>query len=647
MISNRFAAFSAIVVGVGFSIPSPLSPVPGALTPGPSAARGRGGVPADSAVVDTFRVYYVGYPIGFERTTMTRDADGYRLADDYDQTDRGRRNHTASRLRYERDFTPQLIELSRVTDSNTRVETRIDVKDHSATITTRAETTTVALPPVAFAITGAAPTVQRMALVRYWLAHGRPLVLRVVPGGPNEVRIEDRGRDTVAIKGDRAVLQRYSIDGVVWGKDALWLDRSGRLAAFATAGGGGLSLETVRLDVEPSLPQLMARATQDRLLDLGRTSAMVSAVATAAGTGSVALMGATLIDGTGRAAIPNATVVISGGKIIGAGTDVRIPTTARRIDVSGKTIIPGLWEMHGHLMQVEWATVYLAAGVTTARDMGNEIGFIVPFRDAIKSGRAIGPRILLAGLIDGGGPNAFGAVNATTPDEGRAAVQRYHQLGFEQMKLYDLLKPDVVGAITAEAHRLGMTVTGHIPRSLTLLAAVDSGMDHVAHLPIRGDAGSDSVKRIIDSLKVHGTVVDPTASWGEILGHSVAESVATFQPGINHLPPVLYQRISRMGRADTNVTAAHNRLAHTLAIIKALHDAGVPVVAGTDEGVPAFSVYREIELYAQAGFTPMEALRAATAVPAKAMNLDGETGTIEVGKRADLLVLDANPLDNI
>jgi imidazolonepropionase-like amidohydrolase len=368
----------------------------------------------------------------------------------------------------------------------------------------------------------------------------------------------------------------------------------------------------------------------------------------------VALTGATLIDGTGRPAISNATVVVQGGRIIGAGTDVRIPLTARRIDVTGKTIIPGLWEMHGHLMQVEWATVYLAGGITTARDMGNEIGFIVPFRDAIKSGRAIGPRILLAGLIDGGGPNAFGAVNATTPDEGRAAVDRYHQLGFEQMKLYDQLQPDVVGAIIAEAHKLGMTVTGHIPRSLTLLAAVDSGMDHVAHLPIRGSADSQSVKQIIDSLKAHGTVIDPTASWGEILGHSTAEPVETFQPGIKHLPPVLFQRISRMGQApprgitpDSAIAAAHARLARTLGIIKALHDAGVPVVAGTDEGVPAFSVYREIELYVQAGFTPMEALRAATAVPAKAMRLDGESGTVEVGKRADLLVLDANPLENI
>ena len=98
-----------------------------------------------------------------------------------------------------------------------------------------------------------------------------------------------------------------------------------------------------------------------------------------------------------------------------------------------------------------------------------------------------GPRVLLAGLVDGDGPNAFGAFSATTPEEGREIVRRYHNARFEQMKLYSLLAPDVVAAICQEAHSFGMTVTGHIPTSLSLLAAIDSGMDQVAHLPIRAD----------------------------------------------------------------------------------------------------------------------------------------------------------------
>ena len=363
----------------------------------------------------------------------------------------------------------------------------------------------------------------------------------------------------------------------------------------------------------------------------------------------IAIVGGTLIDGTGSVPVPDATVVVTNGKVTAAGPRATtiVPRGVRTIEVAGKTIMPGLWDMHTHVMQMEWAPVYLAAGVTTVRDMGNNLYFIVPFRDAIASHRTIGPRTLVAGLVDGGGANAFGAVTATTPDEGRAVVNRYHDLGFEQVKLYDLLAPAVVGAITREAHRLGMTVTGHVPRALGLLASVDSGMDQIAHLPIRGDTASDSVKAQIASLRRHGTVVDPTAAWGELLQHSTAEPVSDLIPGVRNLPPVLAQRIRGMGIPTVDTATAHARMRRTLGVLLALHDAGVPLVAGTDEGVPGLSVYREIELYAAAGIPAMDALRAATAVPAKVMKLDQSVGTIEVGKMADLIVLDGNPLDAI
>jgi imidazolonepropionase-like amidohydrolase len=189
------------------------------------------------------------------------------------------------------------------------------------------------------------------------------------------------------------------------------------------------------------------------------------------------------------------------------------------------------------------------------------------------------------------------------------------------MKLYDLLAPAVVSAICDEAHNLGMSVTGHLPRSLSITAAVDSGMDQFAHLPIRGDAESDSTKAVIAYLRAHGTVIDPTESWNEIGGHSREESVQTFQPVLQHLPPPFVQfRVANWGSATIDTATAHSRLGRSLATIRALHAAGVPIVAGTDEGIPGFSVYREI---------------------------DKQVGTIEPGKHADLLVLDKNPLDEI
>ena len=120
------------------------------------------------------------------------------------------------------------------------------------------------------------------------------------------------------------------------------------------------------------------------------------------------------------------------------------------------------------------------------------------------------------------------------------------------------------------------------------------------------------------------------------------------QPVLQHLPaPMLQNRIASLGQSPADTATSHARLARTLANIKAAHDAGVPLIAGTDEGIPAYSLYRELELYVKAGFTPMDALRSATAVAAQAMRVDKDVGTIEKGKRADLLVLDANPLEDI
>src|SRR5205807_6095116 len=147
---------------------------------------------------------------------------------------------------------------------------------------------------------------------------------------------------------------------------------------------------------------------------------------------------------------------------------------------------------------------------TTVRDMGNEFEFITALRDAIASGRALGPRLLLAGLVDGGGPNAFGIVNAGTPEEARAVVGKYHSARFQQIKIYSLVKPPIVEAICAEAHRLGMTVTGHLPTGMSIEEAVTAGMDGIAHLSVRGEPGSEELKQRIAFLHDRGTVIDPT-----------------------------------------------------------------------------------------------------------------------------------------
>jgi imidazolonepropionase-like amidohydrolase len=192
-----------------------------------------------------------------------------------------------------------------------------------------------------------------------------------------------------------------------------------------------------------------------------------------------------------------------------------------------------------------------------------------------------------------------------------------------------------------------MTVTGHVPNGMTIEQAVSAGMDQIAHLAIRGEAGTPEVNKTIAFLKEFKTVMDPTQSWGELLGHAAGSPIDAFQPGVTKIPPPLNRLFSNAGSANTDPAGARARVERGLRIVGALKAAGVPVVAGTDEGIPGHSVHREIELYVEAGFSPMEALQAATIVSARAMKVDGELGTIEKGKRADMVVLDANPLDRI
>jgi imidazolonepropionase-like amidohydrolase len=369
--------------------------------------------------------------------------------------------------------------------------------------------------------------------------------------------------------------------------------------------------------------------------------------------------------------IPSTTIVIQGDRITAVSPSASIPPGATVIDAAGKTVMPGLWDMHAHYEQVEWGAIYLASGVTTVRDVGNELDFIQAVRDAVRAGRGVGPRLLLAGVIDGSGPAALGVIRADTPEEGRARVQRYHDAGFDQIKIYSSISRPVLSAICDEAHRLGMTVTGHIPEGLDAYDGVNAGMDQINHIaylsplmgprvPPRGpgvppspaplpavDSTDAATRRLVAFLVAHHTVLDPTLAVFEWIGHPASQPVADFEPGVTKVAPELAEALTHTGASPLMAPRAASLFARHLAAVRILHRAGVPIVAGTDQTVPGYSLHRELELYVLAGFTPMEAIQAATIVPARVMHLDAEVGTVTAGKRADLLLIDGHPLQRI
>ncbi len=623
----------------------------GLLAGVPAGGHAQQALAGDTAGV--FILHKIGNPIGREAWHITTEPSGVqRLATEFTFTDRGTPVTLEAALDYAADGQPTHFTLGGSTSRMSTVSLEVTLSGDSARIREDSTVLTVLAKGV-FPARGYAPMAIQQAIMREWFRRGRPATLELVPAAT--LRITERGVDTIHVADRSLILQRYSVAGLIWGLETLWLDTRGDLIAVATVDAEFDPVQAVKAGFQSATGTFVKLAASDAI------AALSASAGPAPGTDTlIALVGGTLIDGTGAPPIPDAAVVIRGSRIIAVGrrSEVQIPH-GTVINTTGATMLPGLWEMHAHYAQVEWGPIYLASGITTARDVGNQLDFLLGAREVLNSGRGIGPRLLAAGIIDGDVPTGIGLARAATPEQGVAWVQRYHDAGFEQIKVYSSLADSVLRAITAEAHKLGMTVTGHIPRGMDGYQGVDAGMDQINHISFiyqmmraRGDSTAltmdmPEAQKAIGFLVAHHIVVDPTIALFELNAHPVDQPVSAFEPGVDKVAPELRQALTHTGVAPADSARRRAQFQTMLQIIGALHRAGVPIVAGTDLTVPGYSLHREMELYVQAGFTPMEAIQAATIVPARAMKLDKESGTLRPGMRADVLVVNGNPLERI
>ncbi len=527
----------------------------------------------------------------------------------------------------------------------------------------------------AFPVAGYSPGTVQMLLLQFWRQHGKPAKQSLLPSGT--VAIHTAGYDTLRFYGQQLVLERTVISGLIWGNELVWTDQQGGLVCLITNDAEGDKLEMMRDRYEGLLPELIGRAATYGMelfaqamkgsavggsggASFGSASGGAHSAGTVGAAGTLAVVGGKMVDVATGEVTDDAVILIRNGKIVKTGTRaaVPVPADARVIHAEGKVVLPGLWDMHAHFEQAEWGPAYLAAGVTTVRDCGNEFSYINAVKRAIDQGIGVGPHILKAGIIDGPGPMGIGIIRASNRYEAALAVRRYKDSGFVQIKIYSSVQPAVVRAICDEAHRLGLTVTGHIPEGMNLEQGVDSGMDMVNHIqyvpPILALNADKTINwddpktaEGLDFIKEHGTVIDPTLGVFEMIFRSTKDTITEMEPAFYSLPEPLEVLFRTMGMPPEQAAKFKPRFRDMEKLVKVLHDKGVPIVAGTDMGFPGYSVDRELELYVESGLTPLEAIRTATVVPALVMKQASVSGSLMAGRSADLIIVNGDPLHHI
>lgn len=389
---------------------------------------------------------------------------------------------------------------------------------------------------------------------------------------------------------------------------------------------------------------------------------------------------------------PDQIVIIDKSRILAVGSrkDTRYPQNAPTIiNGRGSYLIPGLWDMHVHLVLGDWFPIaqqislplFVANGITGVRDMGSELETVQSWRNEIEGGRLLGPRIMTAGpMLDGPKPRFPSSIAIATPDDARRAVDNLKEGGADFIKFQSLIPRDAVFAAADEAHKQGIPFEGHVPDSVRASEMSEAGMHSFEHLigifegssPLEDDflKGNKTETQFLQSydpqraaalaalLAKNQTWQCPTLVWergGNLLDVTDfgKDSRAKYVPA--SWKEQTWGRFTKeieTGYGSDTLETRQKFIEKELEVVQLLHKAGVPFLAGTDTppGVyifPGFSLHEELQRFVAAGFTPLEALQTATVNPARFFGMEDQLGSIEKGKMADLVFLDANPLVDI
>jgi imidazolonepropionase-like amidohydrolase len=521
-------------------------------------------------------------------------------------------------------------------------------------------------PSAGFYISNNGPAVET-AFLAAALIKAKSSPLKLLPAG--EARLERLADVTLEDHGQRLHVSDFAITGLFFEPQTVWLDDDQHF--FASPGKWFAILREGWEGTNDQLYALDLAAEDVRNARLAHELAQHPDHA-------IAVEHVRLFDSERAAVLEDQTVVVEGERItmVGPSSTIRVPRDSQLIDGTGKTLLPGLFDMHVHLQPVD-GLLHIASGVTSVRDMGNDIEALKHLQTQWDSGVAIGPRVWKAGFIDGRGPfQAPTGLYADTAEEAEADVNRYADLGYIQIKIYSSLKPELVPGIVKSAHARGLRVSGHIPNGMIASQFVEDGADEIQHINFiflnflaskvkdtrtperftvvatnaaKLDLNSKEVNDFIALLLNHHTTVDATlgAFEGDFTARPGKVS-PSFASVINMLPAQIQRSAYTGGLPVTELNDQLYKDSYDamLRMTKRMYDAGIPIFAGTDN-LAGIMLHRELELEVKAGIPPAKALQIATFNAARLLKQDSELGSIAPGKRADFLLVEGNPAERI
>ncbi len=516
--------------------------------------------------------------------------------------------------------------------------------------------------------------------------------IALLPEG--EARVQRMTELDVEASGRKKHVTLYAIAGLDFSPTYVWLADEGcptcrffnKDKFFATVDEWG---SIIPEGWEATIPALLA--AQSKIKE-SRSADLAAKLAHHPTNNGFVFTHANVFDSTSGNILRDQNVCVSGNRIVGlafAPSGIHAPNfvmppeewscppdaSRRTIDATGKTLLPGLWDMHAHVGDND-GLLNLAAGVTTVRDLANDTDSLLARRQRIADGKEIGTRIVLAGIIDS--PDAFHGptkVLVSTEAEARAAVDNYKKLGYVQIKIYSSVTPALVPVIIDEAHKNGLRVSGHIPANMIASQCVEDGYDEIQHInflvlnffpEIKDtntiarltkpgevtaslDLNSAKVQDFIKLLQDHHTKLDLTLTVFEDQYMARPGQISPgFLPVANRLPAQVRRNLLTAGMTPPpGMEDTYKKsFAKMIDFAGLLYRSGLSIEDGTDN-MAGFALHRELELDVQAGIPANVVLQDATLNAARIMSMDKDLGSIAPGKLADLVLVDGDPTKNI